>query len=201
MSQPAPLDQEQLQRAQCYELLASLYCAIPDDAMRQRLQQLKGGPQPEDSLASAFWSLGDAAQRLSVEAIDDEYHALFIGLGHGEVIPFASKYIAGFMFEQPLVDLRSDLKTLGIERLASVKEPEDHVSAVFESMGLLVRREAHEFQHQFFNRHVVTWIRQFTDDVRRAKHADFYAHVANLTAQFIEFEQQYFGQSPTGGRL
>ena len=41
---------------------------------------------------------------------------LFIGLGRGELLPYGSSYLTGFLHERPLARLRADLGPLGIER-------------------------------------------------------------------------------------
>ena len=51
---------------------------------------------------------------------------LFIGVGRGELLPYASYYLTGFLHERPLARLREDLAALGIERAEGVAEPEDH---------------------------------------------------------------------------
>ena len=69
---------------------------------------------------------------------DREYHALFIGVGRGELVPFASYYLTGFLNERPLAVLRQDLARLGAVRSESVKEPEDHIAALCEVMAGLI---------------------------------------------------------------
>ena len=45
---------------------------------------------------------------------------LFIGVGRGELLPFASVYMTGFLNEKPLATLRNDMVTLGVERSPDV---------------------------------------------------------------------------------
>ena len=52
-----------------------------------------------------------------------------VGVGRGEILPFASYYLTGFLKDKPLAKLRNDMKEIGIELAENVKEPEDHIWA------------------------------------------------------------------------
>ena len=67
--------------------------------------------------------------------IRDEYVRIFIGVGRGEILPFASYYLTGFLKDKPLAKLRNDMKEIGIEMSADVKEPEDHIASLFDIMA------------------------------------------------------------------
>ncbi|MGK7297038.1 MAG: TorD/DmsD family molecular chaperone [Candidatus Wenzhouxiangella sp. M2_3B_020] len=138
--------------------------------------------------------MSEAARDADPASLDDEFHALFIGLGRGEVLPYASWYLSGFLMDKPLARLRADLDTLGIERADSVSEPEDHVAALCETMVLLVDADAgvdHATQKQFFDRHLQPWFPRFFADVRAARSTDFYRSVADLGQGFFEFEESW----------
>ena len=70
--------------------------------------------------------------------MDAEYQDLFIGVGRGEVVPYGSWYMTGFLMDKPLALLRADLAALGFERQENVKEPEDHAAALCETMAMLI---------------------------------------------------------------
>ncbi len=44
-------------------------------------------------------------------------------MGRGELLPYASWYLTGFLHERPLVRVRADLDKFGIERAANVLNP------------------------------------------------------------------------------
>jgi TorA maturation chaperone TorD len=97
--------------------------------------------------------------------------------------------------EQPLAQLRGDLRTLGIERQSGVCEPEDHVAALCDTMALLINGDASvsiERQHVFYARHIETWVPRFFRDLQRAASARFYRAVGQLGEQFIDVESQAF---------
>ena len=83
----------------------------------------------------AHAALGEAAARLDVERVGREYFDLFVGVGRGEILPYASYYLTGFLYERPLARLRADLKRLGIERADGQPEPEDSAATLCEIMA------------------------------------------------------------------
>jgi len=187
------IEQEQLYRASAYSLLAALLRAPPDQALLDRLEQLS--PQVDadpDTLLEAMRDLGQSAGRYEPGQIDDEYHALFIGIGRGELVPYGSWYLTGYLMEQPLSDLRDDLGRLGYERSVDTHEPEDHISAIFEVFsGIITDRIELETQTKFFDKHMNSWLDRFFNDLENARSADFYRHVARLGAAFIQLEKAY----------
>ena len=146
------LDEEQQYRAGAYGLLAALLRAAPDQAMLDHLRGLSDSSEPEgDDLMLAMSTLALSALHHTPAAIDNEFHELFIGLGKGEVVPYGSWYLTGFLMEKPLSDLRTDLKQLGFERNADVTEPEDHAAALFEVISIMIGDATDlSVQNQFF---------------------------------------------------
>jgi TorA maturation chaperone TorD len=139
-----------------------------------------------------MYQLAKSAQNHSVTELKTEYHDLFIGLGKGEVVPYASWYLTGFLMEQPLSDLRDDLRTLGFERSSDIPEPEDHAAALCEVISVMIGDDASlAQQRQFFESHMQNWMGRFFEDLAGASSAEFYQSVAEFGAAFIEFEQAY----------
>lgn len=196
----AAVSQEDGLRANTYGLLGNLLARVPNQEALQRLRliELAEGEQ-DNGMAAAWQMLAMAAQRTTLEAVDDEYHALFIGIGRGEMMPYGSWYLTGFLMERPLAQLRQDLKMLGFERQDGVKEPEDHAGALLEIMCMLILDDsgisAHE-QKTFFDRHLEPWIGKFFEDLQNANSASFYSAVGVLGAQFMRVEKQYLAMLP-----
>src|SRR3546814_5223971 len=90
-------------------------------------------------------ALAEAAHSVSVETVEREYFDLFLGVGRGELLPYASYYLTGFLNERPLARLRADLKRLGLERAESHFDPEDHLGTLCEIMS---RSEEHTSELQ-----------------------------------------------------
>jgi len=181
-------------RADTYRMLSRLFRAPPDQALIDLLADCSHPEHSDSELERAWNGLAEACQQADPTTLDDEFHSLFIGLGRGEVLPYASWYLSGFLLDRPLARLRADLNALGIERTKNTSEPEDHVAAVCETMALLVDTEAgidYTGQKQFFDQHLQPWVSQFLGDVATAQSAGFYRHVAKLGHKFFEFEERW----------
>jgi len=184
--------EEQL-RANVYSLLARLLAAAPDEDVLARLQQIDAEPGSE-GMAGAWHMLKLAAANTTVPALDDEYHTLFIGVGRGELVPFGSWYMTGFLMDRPLTYLRQDLAEFGIARQDGVREPEDHAAALCETMAIVIgHHDEIEFARQqaFYKNHMQPWMRLFFEDLENAKAATFYKAVAGLGKEMMDFESQY----------
>lgn len=181
-------------RANTYSLLAALLATPPSDELRERLVAISVPlAQSAEGIAGAWQLLKLAAERSSTEAMDDEYHALFIGIGCGELVPYASWYLTGFMMDKPLALLREDLRVLGFERAQEVTEPEDHAAALCEVMAAMIVSDdiGEATEHHFFNEHLAPWMAAFFADLQETKSAVFYRAVGRLGKEFIDLEQRY----------
>lgn len=187
-----PIDDVELARAQEYALLAALLARAPDAPLLKRIAKLRGDATP---LGLAHAALAQAAAEASAEKIAREYFDLFIGVGRGEILPYGSYYLTGFLNERPLARLREDLRALGIERAEDQHEPEDHAAILCEIMaGLIDGRlpAPPESQQQIFEKHLAPWLGRFLSDLAVAKAADFYRHVGATGRLFIEVETEAF---------
>lgn len=184
--------EEQQSRAGVYSLLAELLRHPPAQESLDRISQFADVDASIDDIALATSMLGLAAKQAQAAAIDDEYHVLFIGLGRGELVPFASWYLTGFLLERPLAVLREDLQRLGYQRQQGTKEPEDHVAALFEVMSLMIADgRDHDTQSKFFMNHINSWIQRFFEDLNNADSAVFYRAVGRFGLALMKFEANY----------
>jgi TorA maturation chaperone TorD len=186
------VDEVDVARAQEYALLSVLLARAPDAALLARIATVRGDASP---LGLAHAALSDAAGRVSVERVEREYFDLFIGLGRGELLPYGSYYLTGFLHERPLARLRADLSRLGIERAAGQAEPEDHAAILCEIMAGLVSRRfpaPAAAERELFEQHLAPWIGRFFADLEQAEAADFYRRVGTLGRLFVEIESDAF---------
>ncbi len=186
--------EEDVLRAHLYRLLAG-YLAHPPNANELKVAASMVGDETE--LGQAIQALGKIASNLTPEQIDAEYHDLFIGVGRGELLPYASYYLTGFLMEKPLSRLRSDMDQLGIVRRDSVKEPEDHIGAVMDMMaGIILGAFAGAgdiaAQKSFFDDHVAPWATHFFRDLEGAKSSVFYAALGSIGRIFMGIEETAF---------
>lgn len=193
-AEPVAAETDDSIRANAYSLLAALLAAPPKDEVLDLLRQIDAGDDAGDEFAAAWRGLREAARACDSGRLDDEYHTLLIGVGRGELVPYASWYLTGFLMDQPLARLRQDLARLGIERQARVYETEDHAAAICEIMAILIGNngeESIESQRAFFEEHVGSWMDAFFEDLQRAESADFYCAVGRLGVCFMKLEKTY----------
>lgn len=179
-------------RSEQYRFLAHLLAGAPDVATLRHIAQLQG----DDSvLGQAFANLARAAQSADVARVEREFFELFVGVGRGELLPYASFYQTGFLNERPLADLRGDLAALGVARAEGRHEPEDHIALLFEVMADLasgVIAVDEQTQARFFARHLQPWALQFFDDLAVAPSVAFYRPVAEIGRILTEIETRAF---------
>lgn len=189
-----PLPDEEMHRARIYALLARLLAAPPDPPLLAALAAL--GADASD-LGGAFGALAEAAADTAPGYAAAEYHDLFIGLTRGELLPYGSYYLTGFLNEKPLAVLRGTLAGLGVARAADVKEPEDHIAALCEVMAGLIdgaygAPQPLAVQREFFEAHIAPWAGRFFADLAGAEAARFYRAVAELGRRFVAIESAAF---------
>jgi len=196
------LDASDRLRSNTYRLLAQLLAAPVSADLLSTLSRIDLLPIQDANatvaMAKAWQMLKLSSERTTVDRIDDEYHDLFIGVGRGELVPYGSFYQTGFLMDRPLALLRRDLAGLGIERDPEVHEPEDHVSALCESMSLIIENPDEipfERQQKFFTDHLSPWMGRFFSDLQQARTAQFYIAVGALGELFIDMETRYLGMS------
>lgn len=154
-------------RAQVYRLLATLLSRAPDAALLKSVASLTGGP---GRFGEAIGTLAKVAAATPEHTVRSEYQDLFIGLGRGELVPYGSYYLTGFLQEKPLAALRRDMARLGIDRASETSDPEDHAASVLEAMAGLIdgrfgKPASLDVQKEFQQRHLASWLPVFFRDL------------------------------------
>jgi len=194
MAAQAQISEEDQLRAGWYSLLAQLLSREPGDALLRMLRGLEGD---ESELGQGIKALAAAARGTTLEAARQEYFDLFVGLGQGELLPYASYYLTGFLNEKPLARLRGDMARLQIARADDVAEPEDHIAALCEMMAGLITggfgapADLAE-QRAFFDTHIGCWAPRFFEDLQAAQSAVLYMPVGTIGRLFMAVEAQAF---------
>ena len=191
-------EEEQL-RADMYSFLASLLRAEPSADLIKQLTLLESDDTP---IGKAIKILTKLASSLDLPSIRAEYVGIFIGVGRGEILPFASYYLTGFLKDKPLAKLRGDMQEIGIA-VSSGIDPEDHIATLFDIMaGLILGKFNRKFsigeQRDFFNKHLAPWVDLLMRDIEASKIAVFYAPVGTIGREFIEIERASFKMDVAG---
>jgi hypothetical protein len=121
-------------------------------------------------------------------------------MGRGELLPYASYYLTGFLNEKPLAGLRRDMAARGMTRAQNVYEPEDNIASCMEMMAGLIRGRfgtpaTLAEQQAFFNKHIGPWAGHFFSDLEAARNSVLYASVGAVGRAFMEIEAQGFRMS------
>ncbi|TNF19656.1 MAG: molecular chaperone TorD [Rhodobacteraceae bacterium] len=192
---PAPtIPEEDRLRADLYNFLGLILSAPPDEML---LAQTAGLSGDASELGKAISTLARLAKVSKPRAVQSEYNKLFIGLGRGELLPYASYYLTGFLNEKPLALLRQDMGRLGLERADDVFEPEDNIASLMEMMGAVIAgrfRAPADLgqQKEFFARHIAPWASHFFADLEGARNSVFYAPVGTVGRAFMGVEAEAF---------
>lgn len=189
-------DEDRL-RADLYNYLGLILAGPPDQMLLDQTAALRGD---DSDLGTAINALAKIAKLSKPPAVEREFNALFIGLGRGELLPYASYYLTGFLNEKPLATLRQDMAQRTMRRADNVFEPEDNIASLMEMMGALIVGRFKEpaqlsDQKQFFNKHVGPWAGHFYSDLEAAKNSVFYASVGAVGRVFMEIEAEGFRMS------
>jgi TorA maturation chaperone TorD len=192
VSSTSEIDEIDRLRAAEYGLLSLLLGKAPDADTLSRIAALKGDAS---DLGMAHIELASVAAAANDRAVGKEFFDLFIGLGRGDLLPYASYYLTGFLHERPLARVREDLDALGIERAGVSREPEDHIAILLEVMAGLARGDFEaEFSEQarFFERHLKPWAARLFADLELSRSAAFYRAVGRVGRIFMELESEAF---------
>jgi len=188
------ISEEDRLRADMYNFLGLLLARPPSKDVLGKTAALSGDEGP---LGEAINAMARVAKASRVGAVESEFTALFIGLGRGELLPYTSYYLTGFLNEKPLAMLRKDMVGLRISRAPNVFEPEDNIASLLEMMGGMITGRfgdpaSLEAQAGFFNKHIGSWAEHFFTDLEAAKSSVFYAPVGTAGKAFIEIEREAF---------
>lgn len=195
------LEPEDQVRADFYALLARLYFSPPDGELLRVMGSapLLAAEADASALAIAWAKLAAAARVMDVDAAQEEYEALFGGVGKSLISLYASYYAAGDVpgvAGQFLVDLRAALADLGLGLRTGQNLPEDHLSALFETMRLLIAGNAESGprsiaeQRAFFTKFIGPCYAECCTAIAAATIANFYRTVAQCTIAFMAVEDE-----------
>lgn len=184
-------------RADLYNFLGLILSAPPDEMLLAQTASLTGD---DSELGQAISTLAKMAKISKPASAEREYNALFIGLGRGELLPYASYYLTGFLNEKPLARLRGDMTARGLQRADNVFEPEDNIASLMEMMGAMIAGRfgtpaTLDDQRTFFNAHIAPWAAHFFSDLEGAKASVFFAPVGTVGRNFMEIEAEAFRMS------
>jgi TorA maturation chaperone TorD len=124
-----------------------------------------------------------------------EYFDLFVGLGQGRLMPYASHYLTGSLYGRPLASLRETLGGLGVEWTGPC-EPEDHVSILCEGGSDRRRDRRSAWRRSRVRRKLPRAMGEAAFvDLEHAKSVQFYACVGLVGRAFMGIESESYALS------
>lgn len=200
-----PLEPEDEARAEFYALLARLFADAPDAPLLAAIAAAPplapasraGEDDTPGGIAAAWEAVRAASAAIEPATISDEFQTLFVGVGRSEVSLYASHYL-GPQSGRPLAELRASLARLGLARLPTSNEFEDHLSVVFETMRMLVAGDGErppapvDVQQAFFDRHLLPWAADCCGAISANSVANYYRGVAEFAQCFLALERDSF---------
>jgi TorA maturation chaperone TorD len=191
-----PLAAEEAARGDFYALLARLLSRAPDGELLAALAAAEPlPPEADPGFARAWRDLTAAASAMDAAAAEEEFDALFAGVGKASVSVYAGYYAGAAAVDHPRVRIQHDLAALGLAHRKTT-EPEDHFAALFEAMRVLAAGGAGRppatlaEQRRFFESNVEPGAMKFFAALEAAPAANFYRRIAALGAAFIALESQ-----------
>lgn len=144
-----------------------------------------------------------------VASVQDEFTRLFVGPHAFEVNPYESFYFTGRLMDRPLANVRSFLKSVGLEKRPGYAEPDDFLAFELEVMRWLAGKQAAsadsetekkwlEQQAQFLKQHLLIWGPACAQDIEKARGAAFYRAAAILLRGFLDMERTLFADWTAG---
>jgi len=202
-SRDASIASEDADRADLYAFIGGLLQSAPSDQTLQSIAGIEIHPDAAGTeLGKAMMRVADEAGKTDAKTASRAYQDLFIGIGRGELVPYGSYYLTGFLHEKPLADLRASMAQLGIARADGVAEPEDHVALLMQMMAGLIRGDLWqdgplplEAQQAFFAGHIGKWAPHFFKDLEAQTTSPFYAAVGSLGRALMAVEADAFSMA------
>jgi len=201
------LPPEDQARADFYALLARLFADAPDAALLAAIAHaaplgidtdIGGADDAAPGLPAAWDALRTASAAMDADAVVEEYNNLFVGVGKSEVNLHASHWLTGFMMEKPLVEVRATLDGLGLARQETATLLEDHLSALCETMRILIAGHGARApspiaeQRAFFERHIAPWVFECCIATIDSSVANYYRRVAQFAQRYMALERDSF---------
>ena len=97
------VSEEDALRADLYDFLGAMLASPPSPELLKKAEALTGD---DTDIGRGVRALATIARASDSATVRHEFEALFIGLGRGELLPYASYYLTGFLNEKPLARLR-----------------------------------------------------------------------------------------------
>ena len=188
-----------------YRLFVQLLWKEPEAAFVAALRddmpaRVEAAASVHPLMGSGWQIIDDYLADHSPDAVAAEFSRLFLEPFAKGIRPYASYYLTGQFFTEPLQAWRGFLKQLGVEKPPGFTDPEDVLAFELDVMRWLIDKQAAaddadrwlRLQAMCLKEHVLVWAPSCAGDIEQAPQAAFYRGVAQLLRGFLEVEQSLF---------
>jgi TorA maturation chaperone TorD len=215
-SQLYPEDDEFLDYVQCGELVEDGRAAL--DALDQALDGI-GGERAKLKLVLLRKQFDQIEKVVASECVNwqlsdlqAEHRRVFSNVITLDCPPYETLFGNDHVFAQSQVmgDIAGFYRAFGVELSKDIHERLDHLSVEFEFMHFLAYKESYsrchdgadktqivlEAQKKFVKNHIGRWVPLFCRMLVKKAGSGFYKHVADLMAEWMDFEAAFLGVAP-----
>ena len=198
-------------RREYYELLSVLFLREPTaellTALGQNLEtRVEAAAALHPVLGEGWREVGQFLKQERENSKDlaakvtEEFTSLFVGPLIPRITACESFYLTGKLFAAPLVQIRSFMRRVGLEKREEWPEPEDHISFSCDIMRQLITRQQSSanpdeetqwlnLQGDFLKAHLSRWVPRFGEDLEKMG-GDFYRGIGKIVRGFLDFEKE-----------
>jgi len=215
-SQLYPEDDEFLDYVQCGELVEDGRAAL--DALDKALDGI-GGERAKLKLVLLRKQFDHIEKVVASECVNwqlsdlqAEHRRVFSNVITLDCPPYETLFGNDHVFAQSQVmgDIAGFYRAFGVELSKDIHERLDHLSVEFEFMHFLAYKESYsrchdgadktqivlEAQKKFVKNHIGRWVPLFCRMLVKKAGSGFYKHVADLMAEWMDFEAAFLGVAP-----
>ena len=188
--------------------LSDFFLQCPDQTLLATLQQHLATQQqqftlqPDSELAGLWRVLQQGGDDKLIQRLAVEYTRLFAGLHRDLVLPppFESLHRGDNLMGEINLSVMDRYRQAGYGIIEADAGPQDHIGVELRFMALLFYdefeslnqgdsdkvAEIRQHQHLFLNEHLLQWVPEYCQRVKKETREEFYVHVAMITKQTLE---------------
>lgn len=193
-------------RLRSLDLLKSFYLQEPDAERMSRWRGIFSAlarEQINPCVDVSIRECGNLLNTLRLQDLQQEYYRLFADpFGTDRVNTTASFYLDGHSYGQTLVSLRSFLDEVGLAKFAGIKESEDALVILLDTLATLVEdeketgsRQIRIHQTKLLEEYILPFACRFRRAVEANAHAVFYGACSRFLCGCLDLEKGLSGEN------
>lgn len=191
-------------RLRLIDLIKSFFINKPDAELISRWRgtfSALAREQISPIMDNSVRHLNDQLATKKLEAIQDEFYALFIDpFGDHNLNLYASHYFDGRNYGETLISIRQLFIDSDIVKETEVVDPEDSLPIMIDLLGTLIELEKNgtntdQYQHTLVNSFLIPFVDKLKTEVQQNEGADFYGSAIEFISGYLDLEKGMTGTS------